>query len=144
MSQDWQDPYADDEEPQNAAAPDPVPVEPEVSPDVSLFEPEPAEKEEPFILESFTPPTQAESARRFGLGWAAGVAFSSAIAFMVFLGWLVDLLIGTSPWGIVAGVVIGAAIGFFELFRISSRIFPKSSAPRVNPLLAPHDHEDRP
>lgn len=145
MSQDWQDPYAEDAEPERPAD-EPVVKSatenafadvPESS--FSLFGQEPAKDEEPFILESFTPVSAGENARRFGLGWSAGIAFSGAVAFMVFLGWLIDLLIGSSPWGIVLGVVIGAMIGFFQLFKITSRIFPKSSAPKVNPLLSTRD-----
>lgn len=150
MSQDWQDPYAEDAEPTEAvSAVDPAAVHrPEkiIAKDaensLSIFEPEPAKPHEPFILESFTPVSAGENARRFGLGWSAGIAFSGAIAFMVFLGWLVDLLVGSSPWGIVLGVILGAAIGFFQLFRITSRIFPDNSAPKVNPLLSTHDRQD--
>jgi len=147
MSQDWQDPYAEDAEPERPASADKPVVNsttenafadvPESS--FSLFGQEPAKDEEPFILESFTPVSAGENARRFGLGWSAGIAFSGAVAFMVFLGWLIDLLIGSSPWGIVLGVVIGAMIGFFQLFKITSRIFPKNSAPKVNPLLSTRD-----
>jgi len=149
MSQDWQDPYAEDAEPERAVSAVVVPPTINAEPalptsenSLSLFEPEPARSDEPFILESFTPVSAGENARRFGLGWSAGIAFSGAIAFMVFLGWLVDLLVGSSPWGIVLGVVLGAAIGFFQLFRITSRIFPDSSAPKVNPLLSSHDRQD--
>ncbi|HQZ82350.1 MAG TPA: AtpZ/AtpI family protein [Pyrinomonadaceae bacterium] len=150
MSQDWQDPYGEDAEPQKAvSAPEPAATvetesnfarEPGNS--LSLFDPEPAKDDEPFILESFTPASADENARRFGLGWSAGIAFSGAIAFMVFLGWLVDLLIGSAPWGIVLGVILGAAIGFFQLFRITSRIFPNNSAPKVNPLLSSRNRQD--
>lgn len=150
MSQDWQDPYAEDAEPETPApADEPAATSytetvadrgPETS--LSLFEPESRKDDEPFILESFTPVSAGENARRFGLGWSAGIAFSGAVAFMVFLGWLIDLLIGSSPWGIVLGVVIGGVIGFFQLFRITSRIFPESSAPKVNPLLSSRDHQD--
>lgn len=80
--------------------------------------------------------------RRFSLGWSAGVAFCVAIAFMAFLGWLVDLLIGATPWGIITGVVIGAGLGIFQLFRITSRIFPDNSTLKVNPLLSPPDKQD--
>ena len=150
MSENWQDPYAEDAEPhqQDPSAEQTQIIGPEAASDqepetsLSLFEPETKTTEEPFILQSFTPPSLDEEVRRVGLGCSAGIAFSGAIAFMVFVGWLVDLLMGTRPWGIVAGVIFGALIGFFELFHISSRIFPTKTSPKVNPLLSSHDQQD--
>jgi len=34
-------------------------------------------------------------------------------------------LLGSSPWGIAIGVLIGAAIGFYQFFRVTSQIFKK-------------------
>lgn len=65
----------------------------------------------------------AETARRSGIAWSLGIAFFSAVGFLLILGWGADLLFGTSPWGVVIGIVIGALIGFFQLFRMSSQIF---------------------
>jgi F0F1-type ATP synthase assembly protein I len=42
---------------------------------------------------------------------------------MLILGWFADLLLGTQPWGIVGGIVLGAVIGFFQFFKITSQIF---------------------
>jgi F0F1-type ATP synthase assembly protein I len=42
---------------------------------------------------------------------------------MLILGWFADLLLGSSPWGIVGGIILGAAIGFLQFFRITSQIF---------------------
>jgi hypothetical protein len=50
--------------------------------------------DEPFVLSSYTPPTQAEVVRQTGLAYTIGIAFFVAIVFMGFLGWLVDLLLG--------------------------------------------------
>lgn len=93
--------------------------------------------DEPFVLSSYTPPTQAEVARQTGLAYTIGIAFFVAIVFMGFLGWLVDLLLGVSPWGIVGGIVLGSIIGFLQVFRISSKIFKKDdSLPAEHPLLS--------
>lgn len=92
--------------------------------------------EEPFVLSSYAPPTAGETVRQTGLAWSAGIAFFGAIMFMLFLGWLVDLLIGSSPWGIVGGIILGSIIGFMQFFRITSQIFgSNSSAPAEHPLL---------
>lgn len=94
--------------------------------------------EEPVILASYKPPSTAESVRRIGLAWSAGIAFGGAIIFMAFLGWLVDLLAGISPWGIVGGIIFGSIIGFLQFFRITSQIFGKPrSIPAEHPLMSP-------
>jgi F0F1-type ATP synthase assembly protein I len=74
----------------------------------------------------YVPETPEESIRRSGLAWSAGIAFFGSVAFMLFLGWLADLLLGTAPWGMVGGIVFGSVIGFIQFFRISSQIYGTS------------------
>lgn len=78
---------------------------------------------EPFTLSQPDAESMAETARKSGLAWSMGVVFFSAVVFMLILGWGADLLFGSSPWGMVVGIVIGALIGFVQLFRLSSQIF---------------------
>ncbi|MEP7211910.1 MAG: AtpZ/AtpI family protein [Acidobacteriota bacterium] len=93
---------------------------------ITLFEdPENSEEKEPFILSEAPSGSAEETARRSGLAFSAGVAFFSSVVFMLVLGWLADLFLGSSPWGIVFGIVLGAVIGFIQLFRTSSQIFKK-------------------
>jgi F0F1-type ATP synthase assembly protein I len=82
-------------------------------------------KEEPYILSSSAPESLAETTRQSGLAWSLGVAFFASVVFMLILGWGADLLFGSSPWGVVVGIVIGSLIGFFQLFRMSSQIFKR-------------------
>jgi len=99
--------------------------------------------EAPFVPVAYTPDTTDETVRKSGLAWSAGVVFVGAVAFMLFLGWLADLLLGTSPWGIVGGIVIGSIIGFIQLVRISSQIYsPKKTEPEHRPLLSRNDDEE--
>ena len=102
---------------------------------------DPAAPKEPFILADHPPESAGETIRRTGLAWSAGIAFFGAIVFMLFLGWLADLLLGSSPWGVVGGIVLGSIIGFLQFFRITSRIFgpPTSSTPAEHPLLPQTD-----
>jgi len=97
-------------------------------------------QDEPFVLSYQQPQSTEETVRQTGLAWSAGIAFFGAIVFMLFLGWIADLLLGSSPWGIVGGIVLGAIIGFMQLFRISSQIFKKeSSGPAEHPILPPNE-----
>lgn len=99
---------------------------------------------EPVAFES---ETTAETARRSGLAYSAGIVFAGSVAFMLFLGWGADLLLGTTPWGLVIGIVLGSIIGFTQFFRITSRIFKtKTDGPAVRPLMSqpvPEDETDR-
>ena len=85
-------------------------------------------KEEPFIVQDsdFAPDSPDETLRKSGLAWSAGIVFFGSIVFMMFLGWGADLLLGSTPWGLVGGIVLGSIIGFVQFFRISSQIFGDS------------------
>ncbi len=105
----------------------------------------PAEAE-PFAPQAFTPADSSvstqETVRRGGLAWSAGIVFFSSIAFMLFLGWGADLLLGSSPWGLVGGIVIGSVIGFIQFFRLTSRIFNTGEDKNaIRPLLTRDDDE---
>ena len=91
---------------------------------------------------SFTPVSTEETVRRSGLAWSAGIVFFSSIAFMLFLGWLADWLLGISPWGLVGGIVLGSIIGFIQFFRITSQIFnSEKSSSAINPLMSRDNDE---
>lgn len=97
---------------------------------------------DPFVPIPYSPATPDETIRRSGLAWSAGVAFFGSVAFTLFLGWLGDLLLGTSPWGIVGGIILGSVIGFLQFFRITSQIFPsKPGGPVEATLIGPKDDE---
>ena len=70
------------------------------------------------------PDSLADTARRSGLAYGAAITLFGSVVALLILGWIADWLLGTtSPWGIVLGIVIGSAIGFFQFFRITSQIF---------------------
>lgn len=107
--------------------------------------PDEARVEEPVIsMPGYQPDSQAESARKMGLGYAAGITFFATIAFMLLIGWGADLVLGSQPWGIVGGIVLGAVIAFIQFFRITNRIYntPKD-VPAVKPLMSEPDDDQR-
>ena len=68
------------------------------------------------------PETQKqEDNRKSGLAYAAGLALFATVAAFCGLGWLVDSWLGSSPWGIVAGIVVGSAAGLVQFVRMSAK-----------------------
>jgi hypothetical protein len=82
-------------------------------------------KPEPFVLSEAPPESYAETVRKSGLAWSAGIAFFGSVVFLMIIGWIADVLLGSSPWGIVGGIVVGSLLGFVQFFRITSQIFKK-------------------
>lgn len=92
---------------------------------LSLFDSLDETDKEDFVISEAEPESMAETMRRSGLAYSAGIALFAAVVFMTVLGWGADVLLGTSPWGIVGGIVLGSAIGFIQFFRLTSQIFKK-------------------
>ena len=88
----------------------------------NLVETLPRREEKPMFQSDFKPESLAETARKSGLAYAAGISLFGSIIFLMGLGWFVDLLLGISPWGIVGGIVLGAILGFFQFFKLTSQI----------------------
>ncbi len=84
---------------------------------------EPVEKEPAIVVTPYEPPSKVETIRQSGLAWSVGIIFFGSVVFTLILGWFADLLLGTSPWGLVGGIILGSVIGFVQFFRISSQIF---------------------
>jgi F0F1-type ATP synthase assembly protein I len=104
---------------------------------------EPRPEDPVFSASAYQPESSAESARNMGLGYAAGITFFATIAFMLFIGWGADLLLGSKPWGMVGGIVLGSIIAFIQFFRITSRIYNKpKDDPAINPLTASRDDDE--
>ncbi len=53
-------------------------------------------------------------------GAVLSLAFSIVSGLVV--GWALDHWLGTSPWLIVAGIVLGSVAGFMQFIRLMSRI----------------------
>ncbi len=127
------------------AAPDPFSADPYAPKLDEAWLGQTAPFDEPFDAAQFQAELTGETVRRSGLAWSAGIVFFSSVAFMLFLGWLVDLLLGTSPYGMVGGIIFGSVIGFIQFFRITSRIFSsKSHDPEIRSLMSPAMEETGP
>jgi ATP synthase protein I len=60
--------------------------------------------------------------RKSGLVYAAVLSFVLSTVTMLGLGWALDRWLGTGPWLVVTGIVLGAGIGFYQFIRLLSRI----------------------
>jgi ATP synthase protein I len=56
---------------------------------------------------------RGEAARVMGVG----LQFAAAIVLFLLLGQWLDERLGTEPWLLIAGVMVGAAGGFYSLYR---------------------------
>lgn len=68
------------------------------------------------------PESTGETARKSGLAYAAALALFAAVVVMLGAGYLVDLYFGSSPWGLVGGIVVGSIVGLYQFVRITNQI----------------------
>lgn len=67
-------------------------------------------------------PKQDEN-RKAGFAYAAGITLFASVVSFCALGWLLDKWLGTDPWLLIAGIVLGSAVGLFEFIRLSSKTY---------------------
>lgn len=63
-----------------------------------------------------------DGARKSGLAYAAALTLFFSIAVFLGIGWALDNRLGTKPWLLVAGIVVGSIIGFYQFVRLLSKI----------------------
>lgn len=63
-----------------------------------------------------------ETARKSALAYAAALALFFSVLIFFGIGWFLDKWLGTSPWFVVAGIILGAVFGFYEFFRLLSKL----------------------
>jgi ATP synthase protein I len=63
------------------------------------------------------PPKEEPSSRRYGLALRMGADFVAGVVVGGAIGWGVDRLFGTSPWGLIVFVLLGFAAGILTVLR---------------------------
>jgi ATP synthase protein I len=58
-----------------------------------------------------------------GAGSAAAASYTlvGAVLLLGGLGYGIDSWAGSSPWGLASGLILGMAVGFYELIKYASR-----------------------
>ncbi|MBO6524563.1 MAG: AtpZ/AtpI family protein [Balneolaceae bacterium] len=51
-----------------------------------------------------------------------GAEIAATLAIPIALGYIVDLYLESSPWGLLSGAVVGIAFFFFSIFRIAKKL----------------------
>ncbi|HEV7745050.1 MAG TPA: AtpZ/AtpI family protein [Pyrinomonadaceae bacterium] len=67
-------------------------------------------------------PDDEETTRKGGIAYAAGLVLFSSVVLLSGVGWLLDRWLGTKPWLLVVGTVLGAALGFYQFIRLTSKL----------------------
>lgn len=89
------------------------------------WEEDETEETEEIYLPNPNPESPEETIRKTGLAWSAGISLFGSILVMLGIGWIVDAYFKSSPWGIVVGIILGAILGFYQFFKLSSQILKK-------------------
>jgi F0F1-type ATP synthase assembly protein I len=62
-----------------------------------------------------------EAARGGSIAYAAGLSIFFSVLSLMGVGWALDRYFGTG-WMMVAGIILGAVVGFYQFIRIISRL----------------------
>jgi len=54
--------------------------------------------------------------------YGAVLSLALSIVSCLLVGWALDRWLGTSPWLIVAGILLGSVAGFMQFIRLMTRI----------------------
>jgi len=67
-------------------------------------------------------PGDEEANRKSGIAYGAGLVLFISVAAFCGAGWLADRWLGTKPWLLVVGTVLGAIAGFYQFIRLTSKL----------------------
>jgi ATP synthase protein I len=64
-----------------------------------------------------------EVSRKSGIAYAAAISLFVSVAVFCGLGWILDRWLGTAPWFLAGGLVLGAVAGFTQFIRLTSKTY---------------------
>jgi len=67
-------------------------------------------------------PDNEETNRKTGIAYAAALTLFASVVSLCGVGWLLDRWLGTKPWLLVVGLVLGAAAGLYEFIRLTAKL----------------------
>jgi ATP synthase protein I len=63
-----------------------------------------------------------EANRKSGIAYGAALLLFSSVVSFCGAGWLLDRWLGTKPWLLVTGIVLGAVAGFYQFIRLAAKL----------------------
>ena len=63
-----------------------------------------------------------ETNRKSGIAYAAAFSLFASVVSGLIIGWLLDRWLGTKPWLLITGLLLGSVAGFYELIRTTSKL----------------------
>jgi ATP synthase protein I len=76
-------------------------------------------------------------------GMRIGTEFISAVLVGALIGYLIDLGLGTSPWGLLIMLMLGFAAGILNVIRVVAEMNAASPAPAGSDLGPDADDDER-
>jgi ATP synthase protein I len=67
-------------------------------------------------------PEEQNENQKSGIAYAAAITLFVTVLTFLGLGLLLDRWLGTSPWLLVLGIVLGSALGLYEFVRLTSKL----------------------
>ena len=60
--------------------------------------------------------------RKSGIAYTAALSLFISVAAFCGVGWALDRWLGTKPWLMVTGIVLGSIAGFYQFIRLTSKL----------------------
>lgn len=67
-------------------------------------------------------PHNEEINRKSGIAYGAALTLFVSVMSLCGVGWLLDRWLGTKPYLLVIGIVLGAVLGFYQFIRLTSKL----------------------
>lgn len=74
-----------------------------------------------------------------GFAYRVGLEFTSGILVGLVLGYAIDTVFNSQPWGLVVMVILGASAGLLNIFRMLGLWGP--STPKNSPMTPPSNED---
>ncbi|WP_298911776.1 AtpZ/AtpI family protein [uncultured Algimonas sp.] len=70
---------------------------------------------------------KAQDNSLLGMAWRLSTELLASVLVGMFLGWGIDTVFGTEPWGFLIGLGLGMAAGFMSVFRTAAAMDAKTA-----------------